>query len=632
MKKVRKDELICELEREYISWDTAKSFNSRMGGAELTSSLYPYRSLFSPVEYNSLTAKNRVVYIPNPSARMELCGGAPTKDAVRFFLERAQGGTGLLCTPPVAAEVSAFTSTEWRALTSGVHSRGSLIFAQLDIASDRVKPSSALSSDFSYTRLIERAAQAAVNAVSAGFDGVCLYGISGSLLDRMSSRAWNRKLIGKYSDPCAFGVALVSEIRQRIGGQLPILYRIALSHAVNESGGEGAGRRQRSIAEGLDYMTRLAEAGADMFEVLLGCRENEWLLSPATAMPAGCYLDVSKTVLDYFKAVGVRAHSGKDICVIGSGKLDCPDIAEAALRSGLCTAVSPGTAIAADALWCEKAAQGRCGDIIPYLHEAQGLSFGVIPAPRKRTAVIGGGLYGMLYSLEAAHNGHRVTLFESSDMLGGRLCALSRPIINSSINNYLISLRKRVSECGNITVRLSTAADKEILAAGKFESIVFAAGGKKSVPPIPGWGEVPFAFAESVMKRPASLPEVSGKSIAVIGGGELACACAWWLMSENGCKSIIVLADSSELMPDSESNDRAWMAHTLPLKGAKVSLSSAPVKISNGWLYYEVGCGEEAKLCCTRPDFIVLADEAVTASVLYGDAVRERLASEISVI
>ena len=38
-------------------------------------------------------------------------------------------------------------------------------------------------------------------------------------------------------------------------------------------------------------------------------------------------------------------------------------------------------------------------------------------------------------------------------------------MIYSSINNYLSSLRKRVAECSSITVRLSTRADAEILAA-----------------------------------------------------------------------------------------------------------------------------------------------------------------------
>lgn len=629
MKKIRKDELVCELEREYASWDTGRKLGSRMGSAAFTNALYPYRHLFSAIEYNGLTAKNRVVYIPAPGDMPELQSGAPAESMKRFFIERAQGGTGLLCTQPVPADGSAFTANGWRELTAGVHARGSLILAQLDMISEKVDPASPLSSDSAYTRLIKSAAQAAANAVSSGFDGICLYGVSESLLDRMSSRAWNRKLLGRYSDPCAFGVGLVSEIRDRIGKNLPILYRIALSHAVNESGGENAGRRQRCIADTLRYMERLTEAGTDMFETLLGSRETEWLLSPAAAMPAGCCLDVSRAVLDYFKAAGVKANSGREVCVIGSGKLDCPDTAEAALRDGMCSAVSPGPAIAADALWCEKAAQGKCADMIPYCFEAQGAAFNVIPAPRKRTAVVGGGMRGMLCALEAARNGRSVMLFESSDALGGRLCALARPTINSSINNYLSSLRKRVAECSNITVRLLTRADAEILAAGSFESIVFAAGTKINVPPIPGWGEIPFVFAENVMKRPGSLPDLRGKSVVIIGGDGLGCACAWWLMSEMGCGKAAVIADTHDIMPGCAENDRSWAAHHLALRGVKLICSSVPVKISGGWLYYEEQKGGETALRCLRPDLIVLAGEGRESSVLYDDAVRRKAAPEI---
>ena len=86
MKKIRKDELVCELEREYASWDTGRKLGSRMGSAAFTNALYPYRHLFSTIEYNGLTAKNRVVYIPAPGNMPELQDGAPAESMKRFFI------------------------------------------------------------------------------------------------------------------------------------------------------------------------------------------------------------------------------------------------------------------------------------------------------------------------------------------------------------------------------------------------------------------------------------------------------------------------------------------------------------------------------------------------------------------
>lgn len=660
MKKIRKDELISELEREYAEWYGADRLNTRMGAARFTNALYPYKSMFSPMECNGLSVRNKVVYIPEHGFDIRLDKGAPSESAKTFFLDRAQGGTGLICTSPVAAGTSAFTAASWRELTEGIHSRGAAVFAQLDLESLKLDPSSALSPDVRYTKLIKLAGQAAANAAASGFDGICLCGIAGTVLDKMSSKAWNRKLLGKYSDPSRFGTALVAQIRERTNAQLPILYRIVLSHAVSESYGETVSEqkelksavKQRRIADALDYMEKLVSAGVDMFEVGLGCLEAPWLLSPAAAMPAGCYLDASSAVINYFRAIGLTANSGKDVCVIGCGKLECPDIAETALREGMCNAVSPGSAITADASWCAKASQGKCDDIIPFYATANKYIFIVAPAPRKRTAVVGGGMRGMLYALEAARNGHQVTLYESSDRLGGKLLALSRPAVNWTAYNYLCSLVRRVNECSSITVKLSTAVDTEILKAGNYESIVFAPGKKSSVPSIPGWGTIPFVYASDIMKHPNKLPDISGKNIAVIGGDELGCACAWFLKFEKGCGRMTVIENSPYIMGDCPENDRTWMIHHLGLCGVQFATLSVPTKITDGWLYFEessVGAkpaadctwlprtdfentSEETALRCVRPELIVIAGGGQTNSTLFTEAQLQNIAPEIMMI
>ena len=660
MRKVKKDELICELEQEYASWYKADRPNTRMGSAQYTNALYPYKNLFSPTEYNGLTVKNKVVYIPELGFDLALENGAPSDSFVSFFLDRAQGGTGLLCTTPVAVGTSAFTAASWRELTEGIHARGAYIFAQFDLESVKLDPSAALSLDAGYTKMIKLAGQAAANAVTSGFDGICLCGVAGTVLDLMSSKAWNRKILSKYSDPCRFGTDLVEQIRERTNAQLPILYRIVLSHAVSESYGDAVSAekelksalKQRRIADTLDYMEKLVSAGVDMFEVGLGCAETPWLLSPAAAMPAGCYLDAARAVTDYFMAIGLRANSGKPVCIIGSGKLECPDIAESALRNGLCSAVAPGSAITADSSWCAKASQGKCDEIIPFYAGAPKEPFHVIPSPRKRTAVVGGGMRGMLFALEAARNGHRVDLYESSDTLGGKLLALSRPAVNCAAGSYLSSLVRRVNKCRNISVKLRTSADADILKAGNYESIVFAPGKSFSVPGIAGWGTIPFVYAYDIMKRPSSLPDVAGKNVAVIGGSELGCTCAWWLKSEKGCGRIAVIEEGSRIMDGCAENDRTWMIHQLDLSGAQLATMSVPSKIADGWLYFEenaVGAkpaanctwvseasfevaSDETTLRCVRPDLIVIAADGKVNSTLYEEAMLMKIAPEIKII
>lgn len=653
MGKIQKDELICELSRTADGWFKKGLQNRHMSGSVYSCELYPYRALFSPAEYNGLKVRNRVIYIPESSHVAELSKGAPSEREKRFFFERAEGNVGLLVTAPIKVSVSAFTCDAWREFTAGIHSRGSRVLAQLDLESEKLDPASALSLDHGFTKLISLSAQAAANAMSSGFDGICLNGCGGSLLDKMSSKAWNHRLLGKYSRADGFGAELVSAVRRACGENVPILYRFSLSHAVNESYGEEVKNSkelrsisgQRKISVAFEYMGELAAIGADLFEISLGCAETPWLRSPAKYLPAGFCLDAAKAAKDYCTAHSVVTGNGKPVCIIGSGRIDTPDTAEAAIRDGLCDSVTLDTAISADAAWCKKAAGCQCADIVPYYHSEE-CKFTVTPAPRRRTAVVGGGIKGLHYALEAAKNGHRVDLYEVSECLGGTLAALGRPTVNYAAANYLRYLLKCVTDHSSVTVK--GRADCAILKAGNYESIVFATGSRPSYPAIDGWGEIPFVDAVDIMQNPEKLPDIKGRKIAVLGGDELGCSCAWWLREEMGCGRLAVIEEGKALMADSADGDRAWMLHRLDMLGVKLITLAKPLKISGGYLYFdEAGLGKktapeavwmpekefdsekaEATLRAVGVDLIVVAT-GKTDRALYNEAVEGKIANEI---
>lgn len=73
------------------SWflDPEKQASGRM-----TQLLYPYKSLFSPIEVNSIKLKNRLVMAPMGNISMAEESGRPNQAMIAYFEERAQGGVG----------------------------------------------------------------------------------------------------------------------------------------------------------------------------------------------------------------------------------------------------------------------------------------------------------------------------------------------------------------------------------------------------------------------------------------------------------------------------------------------------------------------------------------------------------
>ncbi len=154
-------------------------------------------------------------------------------------------------------------------------------------------------SDSKPKKIIKNCGQSAADAKECGLDGVYLHGHEGYLLEQLTNPAFNRRKMGPYSDWQRFGIDAVNEIRKRVGNNYPIMYRIDLSLALNETYGSNIDnikslkkfKNGRTISDTLDYMENLVKAGVDMFDVHLGCYYNWWLPHP----PLLCLQVVSLT-------------------------------------------------------------------------------------------------------------------------------------------------------------------------------------------------------------------------------------------------------------------------------------------------------------------------------------------------
>lgn len=227
--------------------------------------------LFTPVTLGSCVVNNRIVMAP--MTRNYASGGTLAESAVDYYRRRAEGGVGLILTEGIAiSDIAAHTATipqlalgpaadMWRRVNDAVHGAGGKIMAQLwhtglgrmrDQASDPSQPSIGPGVEFlpadsplasggllppgrameqsDIDAAIEEFATAALNAKSAGFDGVELHAAHGYLIDQFLWAQTNRRTDGYGGDlkqRTRFAVEIIREIRHRVGPDFPIGMRFS---------------------------------------------------------------------------------------------------------------------------------------------------------------------------------------------------------------------------------------------------------------------------------------------------------------------------------------------------------------------------------------------------------------------
>lgn len=642
---MKTDKKIEELTSYFGDWfNDGKTLDT----GKMTQDLYPYDMMFSPVKVNRITIKNRLVMAPMGNISMCDETGRPNEKMLAYFTERAKGGVGLITTGlvPVSHGLD-HTITElgqltyfpridrsrtvfagWRDLAANVHSYGSRIFIQLTAGLGRVGnpqclvnslkfPQSASfnpswympelpclrMSDIKCKKIISNIGQAAADAKAMNLDGVYLHGHEGYLIEQMTNPAFNRRSLGHFANWQNFGIDMVKKIRERTDKNFPIMYRIDLSLALNETYGERMNevsslkkfRKGRTIEMTLEYMKNLVEAGVDMFDVDLGCYDNWWLPHPPGSMPPGCFLDISKIAKDYFETNGIKSNAGLPVPVVAVGKLGYPDLAEKALRDGKCDMIMLGRPLLADAHWPNKARTGRVNEIRPCIgcqeaclnefveggHPQCAVNprtafeevYPETPAPVEKPcniAVIGAGPGGIMTAVTAAKRGHKVTLIEKDSRLGGRLNSASAPGIKFDVANYLEYLKgavERAQKDYGLEVLLSTEATAESL-KGKYDKVVVAAGTTDTVLPLPGLDKANWQQAVAVLENPELAK--GAKKVVVIGGGVVGSETAYFLKKELGVEDVTVVEMDKYIMNHTCTANRGYLLKYMYDSGIKL--------------------------------------------------------------
>lgn len=504
-----------------------------------------YPHLLSPLDLGFTTLPNRVLMGSMHVGLEEAERGF--ERMAEFYATRARGGVGLMVTGGIAPNdrgrpypggaklTTPEEAAQHRQVTDAVHREGGRIamqilhFGRYAYHPDLVAPSAIQAPISPYTpnaltdaeveETVEDFVRAAELARSAGYDGVEIMGSEGYLINEFIAAHTNHRddrWGGSYENRMRFPVEIVRRVRERVGPDFILIYRLSMLDLV--PGGS-------SLDEVITLARAVEAAGATIINTGIGWHEAR-IPTIATSVPRGAYAWVTRRVMG---SVGIP--------LVTTNRINTPELAEELLADGCADMVSLARPFLADPDFVAKAAAGRADAINTCIgcnqacldHTFSGLITSCLVNPRachetelvlsptrraKRVAVVGAGPAGLACAVTAAERGHTVTLYDASDVIGGQLNIARKVPGKEEFNETLRYFRHQLDEHG-VDVRLGTAATAETLTAAGYDEIVLATGVTPRVPAIEGIGHPSVISYLDLLRDDAK----AGDRVAVIGAG-----------------------------------------------------------------------------------------------------------------
>ena len=615
-----------------------------------------YQELFTPVKVGSITIKNRFAMAPMGPLGLADANGGWNQRGIDYYVERAKGGTGLIITGvtffdqvvekqdpstvpnPLYKPVS-FVKTSCE-MTERVHAYGSKIFLQLSGGFGRVTiptnvgdiPPIAPSpiphrwldktcreiSREEIQAIVRQFGEAAYHAKRAGFDGVQVHAVhEGYLMDQFAISMFNQRT-DEYGGPLEnrlrFARETVEEIKKRCGEDFPVTLRFSVKSMIKDwrvgaLPGEDFEEKGRDVAEGLEAARLLESYGYDALDTDVGTYDAWWWNHPPMYQEKGLYRKYCKMVKEVVS-----------IPVFCAGRMDDPDMALEAIRSGVCDIIDLGRPLLADPDYCNKLRAGRCREIRPCISCQEGcmgrvaeyslINCAVNPQAarervtaytpvlrQKKVLIVGGGVAGCEAARVLAIRGHLPVLYEKGSRLGGNLLPGGAPEFKE---DDLALARWYADELARlrVPVYLNTVLTRSQILEQDFDTLIIATGSTPKVFSL-GDDDRVYTAAQVLLGE-----KDCGRETVVVGGGLVGCETALWL-AQHG-KKVTIVETLDGLMaangPLCHAN-RDMLEALLPFQGVTV-VTGAEVKCYRNGVLSLAAAGRGREIPC---DSVILA-------------------------
>ncbi|HEY8017550.1 MAG TPA: FAD-dependent oxidoreductase, partial [Dongiaceae bacterium] len=607
------------------------------------SSSYPH--LLAPLDLGFTKLKNRVLMGSMHTGLEEYPDGM--KKLAAFYAARAAGGVGLIVTGGISPNREGILVKgaarldddkhldHHRTVTGAVHRAGGKIALQILHAGrygahqDAVAPSPVRAPISPLTprelsaeeilRTIADYARCAARAQEAGYDGVEVMGSEGYLINQFIVPRTNHRSDewgGSFEKRIRFPLEILRAIRAAVGQRFIIIYRLSMLDLVEEGS---------SWDEVVQLAKAVQEAGASIINTGIGWHEAR-IPTIATMVPGGAFAWVTE-----------KLKPEVTIPLIATNRINDPAQAEAILARGGADMVSMARPFLADAELVKKADEDRPWDIntciacnqacLDHVFAGKMASCLVNPFACRETewevtrasapksiAVVGAGPAGMACATILGERGHKVTLFDARNEIGGQFNLARRIPGKEVFAETLRYFRHQLPKAG-VTLKLGRTVGVGDLKG--FDHVVLATGITPRTPAIPGIEHKSVAAYIDVIEGRAPI----GGVVAIVGAGGIGFDVAEFLTHDKGedylahwgidpayrhrgglaavtapkvPRQVTLLQRKNSKVGDGLGKTTGWAKRTLLLqRGVKMLAGVDYVKIDDAGLHIRLGAEEQ---------------------------------------